>query len=65
MYAAQHFNSKKGNDTSVVYGATTSGTDWRFLKLDRQRLHIDRSLYSIGQSDKILGILSGMVQQKV
>ncbi len=64
MLAAQHFNAEKGNEIPCVYGATTSGTDWRFLKLEGQRLHIDRSLYSIGQGDKILGILSSMVEQK-
>ena len=65
MFAAQHFNSEKGNDISCIYGATTSGTDWRFLKLDGKRLHIDRTLYAIGQCEKIIGILSSMVQQKV
>ncbi len=64
MLAAQRFNAEKGNNIPCLYGATTSGTDWRFLKLEGQRLHIDRSLYSIGQCDKILGILSSMVKQK-
>lgn len=65
MFAAQHFNAEKENDISCIYGATTSGTDWRFLKLDGQRLHIDRSLYAIGRCNKILGILSSMVRQEV
>ena len=64
MLAAQRFNAEKGNNIPCLYGATTSGTDWRFLKLEGQRLHIDRSLYSIGQCEKILGILSNMVEQK-
>ena len=64
MLAAQRFNTERGNDIPCLYGATTSGTDWRFLKLEGQKLHIDRSLYSIGQCDKILGILSSMVKQK-
>ena len=64
MLAAQRFNAEKGNDIPCIYGATTSGTDWRFLKLEEKKLHIDRSLYSIGQCDKILGILSSMVKQK-
>ena len=34
MLAAQRFNAEKGNDIPRVYGTTTSGTDWRFLKLD-------------------------------
>ncbi len=34
MLAAQRFNTERGNDIPCLYGATTSGTDWRFLKLE-------------------------------
>ena len=64
MLAAQRFNTEKGNDIPYIYGATTSGTDWRFLKLEGQRLHIDMVIYPIAQCDKILGILSSMVEQR-
>ena len=65
MIAAQRFNKEKENDIPHIYGVTTSGTEWRFLKLEGVRLHIDRAVYPIAQSDKILGILSSMVEQKV
>ena len=65
MLAAQRFNAEKGNNISCIYGATTTGTVWQFLKLEGQKLHIDGSVYAIGQCDKILGILSSMVEQKV
>ena len=64
MLAAQRFNVEKGNPISRVYGATTSGTEWQFLKLEKQKLHIDIADYQITQCDKILGILSSMVAQK-
>ena len=64
MLAAQRFNKEKGNNIHCVYGVTTSGTDWLFLKLEGQKLHIDMGVYAIGQCDKILGILSSMVSQK-
>ena len=64
MFAAQRFNADKGNEIPRIYGATTSGTDWRFLKLEGQKLHIDIEPYQISQCDKILGILSSMVEQK-
>lgn len=54
----------EGNNIHCVYGVTTSGTDWLFLKLEGQKLHIDMGVYAIGQYDKILGILSSMVSQK-
>ena len=64
MLAAQRFNTEKGNDIPRVYGTITSGTDWRFLKLEAQSLHIDIEVYQIAQCDKILGILASMVEQK-
>ena len=64
MVAAQRFNAEQGNDISCVYGATTSGIDWLFLKLEENKLYIDMAAYQIAQCDKILGILSRMVEQK-
>ena len=64
MLAAQRFNAEKGNDLPCIYGAGTTGTMWQFLKLEAQKLQIDRAVYSIGQCDKILGILASMVEQK-
>ena len=64
MLAAQRFNTDRSNEIPRIYGSTTSGTDWRFLKLEGQNLHIDIEPYQIVQCDKILGILSSMVEQK-
>lgn len=65
MLAAQRFNAERGNDLPCIYGTATTGTMWQFLKLEAQKLYIDRAVYSIGQCDKILGVLSNMVEQKV
>ena len=64
MLAAQRFNAEKGNDIPSVYGATTTGTEWQFLKLAGKNLQIDMEIYPIQQCDKILGILSCMVNQE-
>jgi len=64
MLAAQRFNAEKGNNISAVYGATTTGTEWQFLKLTDKNLQIDMEIYPIQQCGKILGILSSMVNQE-
>lgn len=64
MVAAQRFNAEAENNIPCLYGATTSGTEWRFLKLEGQKLHIDMSVYQIERCDKVLGILASMVKQK-
>ena len=65
MVAAQRFNIEKGNDIPCIYGATTTGINWLFLKLVGKQLHIDMSAYMLERCDKILGILASMVSQKV
>ncbi len=64
MLAAQRFNFEKGNEVSCVYGASTTGSNWLFLKLEGKCLQLDMSLYTIARCDRILGILSSMVAQK-
>ncbi len=64
MVAAQRFNAGAGNDIRRVYGATTTGVLWRFLKLEGQQLSIDMTVYHIERCNKILGILVSMVEQK-
>ncbi len=64
MLAAQRFNAEKGNDIPCVYGASTTGVDWLFLKLEGKCLQLDMATYQIAQCDRILGILSSIVAQK-
>jgi len=64
MVAAQRFNAEQGNDIPCVYGTTTSGIDWVFLKLEGKKLQLDMAAYQIAQCDKILGVLASMVTQK-
>lgn len=47
MIAAQRFNQQNDVDRSTIYGATTSGTAWRFLKLEAQTVTIDLTDYAL------------------
>lgn len=64
MLAAQRFNAEKGNNIRTVYGATTTGIDWQFLKLEENHLHLDMATYTLERCDRLLGILASMVEQK-
>ena len=64
MLAAQRFNAEKGNEIPCIYGATTTGTEWLFLKLEDRKLYVDMGVYHIRQCGEILGILSSMVDQR-
>ena len=64
MVAARIFNEQEGNDIRRIYGAVTSGTAWKFTKLENDTVHIDLRDYSIDNPAQIIGILSQMVEQK-
>lgn len=57
MVAIQIFNDREGTPLPAVFGCVTSGSNWRFLKLEGSRLLIDRVEYYLHDLAKILGIL--------
>ncbi|MBI1926959.1 hypothetical protein HYR99_22285 [Candidatus Poribacteria bacterium] len=62
MVAAKLFNEREGNDITTIYGAVTTGSLWRFLKLADQTAYIDLKEYHISHTGKILAILLRMIQ---
>ena len=63
MVAAQRFNEAKGRSILAIYGSVSSGTAWRFLKLEGQIVTIDLTDYPLPPVDQILGFLVWMVRQ--
>jgi hypothetical protein len=57
LVAIRRFNEREGLATNVTHGCVTSGSVWRFLKLEGSRLTIDRPEYYLRDLSKILGIL--------
>jgi hypothetical protein len=62
MFAAWLFNEREGTPQEAIYGAVSTGTNWKFLKLQQTHVQIDLSEYYITQLDQILGILSHPLQ---
>jgi len=61
--AAQRFNQAKQIPISTIYGAVSSGTQWRFLKLEGQTVTIDLIDYPLPPVEQILGFLIWMIQE--
>lgn len=57
MVAIRLFNERESSPTPVVYGCVTSGSVWRFLKLEGPTITIDRPEYYIRDTAKLLGNL--------
>lgn len=56
MIAAQLFNEQEENQVTNIYGVVTSGTAWRFVKLEGKTVSVDVVEYYINNVEKILGI---------
>lgn len=62
LVAAQKFNQAMQNAIPTVYGCISSGTAWRFLKLEAQTVTIDLFDYPLPPVEQILGFLVWMMQ---
>jgi uncharacterized protein (DUF3084 family) len=62
MVAAQRFNQLQQQTISVVYGSVTTGTVWRFLKLEGTVVTVDLTDYPVPPIDRVLGILVWMAE---
>jgi hypothetical protein len=58
MVAAQLFNQRNGEAIESIYGAVTTGTDWKFIKLTDKTVWVDKRDYFINEVSQILGILT-------
>jgi hypothetical protein len=61
MIAANIFNQAKGNQIDAVYGAVTTGNQWKFLKLQANTAYIDAADYYIDRIGQIVAVLLFMV----
>ncbi|MBC6474693.1 MAG: hypothetical protein GDA48_19375 [Hormoscilla sp. GM102CHS1] len=62
MLAAQLFNQRQENEIKTIYGSVTTGTNWKFLKLEEQTISIDLNEYFLNNVGKILGILQSAIE---
>jgi hypothetical protein len=58
MIAAQIFNQRKKNPVTQILGAVTTGSSWKFMRLEEQTIEVDLNEYFLNQVGQILGILS-------
>ena len=62
MVGARLFNEREGQLPAPVYGAVTSGSVWRFLRLAESVVALDQQEYHVRQLPKLIGILSRIVE---
>jgi hypothetical protein len=57
MVGMRIFNERDGTPFPLLYGCVSSGTNWRFLRLEGDVLFIDRREYYLGEASLVLGVL--------
>jgi hypothetical protein len=63
MVAAQRFNEDNGAPVKTIYGSVSSGTTWRFMKLEEQTVTVDFTDYPLPPTNVVLGMLIWMIEQ--
>jgi hypothetical protein len=62
LVAAQIFNAAEERNIDTLYGIVTTGTDWKFLRLQGTAATIDSDLYYLDNVEKIVGIILSMLR---
>jgi len=62
MLAAKIYNEKENINLPCIYGAVTTGDEWKFIKLIKEIVYIDNQSYYISDIKKIIGILVSMLE---
>jgi hypothetical protein len=69
MLAARIYNEREQeqfmNHNEPIFGVVTSGTNWKFLKLQEQQISIDLDEYYLSNIGKILGILTNCITENL
>ena len=63
MVAAQRFNDQQDRSIPQIYGTVTTGTVWRFLRLQGDIVTVDLTDYPVPPIEMVLSLLVWIVQQ--
>lgn len=61
MVAAKKFNAANNVNIPIIFGSVTSGTTWKFLKLEGNSVTIDITEYPLPPVEPILAFLTWML----
>lgn len=63
LIAARRFNEQEENPApAVLYGCSTTGVEWRFLRYDANAIVLDEDRYLINNIDRLLSVLQWVIE---
>ena len=63
LIGAKIFNEKEGYDSPLLYGCSTTGVDWRFIRYENNTVLWDQNTFTIGNLPQLLGILQYIIDE--
>ncbi len=61
LIGAKKFNELENNPVTVLYGASTTGIEWRFLRYEKEEIVIDDKRYLISDLPNLLGVFKSII----
>ena len=62
MVAARVFNDRENNTIPCIYGGVTTGSIWKFLKLEKDLVYLEKGEHYINDLDSLFAILVQIVE---
>ncbi len=62
VVGAKIFNERENYPSEILFGATTTGDVWRFLKYQNNEIFWDNKFYYLADLPKLLGVLQNIVK---
>ena len=63
LVGAWRHNQRRQATLSFLYGCATTGTEWRFMRLEGNLLTLDANRYFLTDLSKLLGVLQSIVEE--
>lgn len=61
LIGARKLNEEEGTTIETLYGCSTTGVEWRFLKYQKNEIVMDENRYLINEPAKLLGALQAVI----
>lgn len=61
LVAAKKLNEIENNPIQTLYGCSTTGIEWRFIKFKNNEIIVDEERYLINELPRLLGVLQSIV----
>lgn len=65
LLGADQFNRREQEPIFTIYGCSTTGVEWRFLRFSANTIVLDKTRYLINEPAKLLGVLQHIVDEQL